>query len=94
MSIPNIPHDAVYVFVYHMAEILVFADLCQFQSADIEIILAGIVLLHDLLPCGFQYRIGVPENGDAGPLPGYPPGCVGLHHGILLNRQYVMTSNL
>ena len=47
--------------------------------------------LHHRAPAGgYQgciavlHRIGVPENGDARPLPGHPAGCAGLHQGILL----------
>ena len=30
---------------------------------------------------------GLPEDGDAGPLPGHPTGCAGLYPGVLLRRH-------
>ena len=59
MSFPNVLHNTVNVPVNHMGKVVFLADLRQLQSAHIQIILARIVFLHDLLPIGFQYRVHV-----------------------------------
>ena len=45
--------------MHYMAEIIVLADLCQFQSADIQIVFAGVVLFNHLLPGCIQNSIHI-----------------------------------
>ena len=59
MGFPNIRHDTVNVPVNHMGKEVFLADLRQLQGAYIQIILARIMLFHDLLPVGFQNCVHV-----------------------------------
>ena len=59
VGFPNVLHNIVNVLMNHMGKIIFFPDLRQLQGTHIQIILAGIVFLYDLLPIRFQNGVHI-----------------------------------